>query len=70
MSEPIEQIVDSLSREVATLRSLVISIVLEQKDPEGEYRPEFVKEVLEALKEPATHTFTSGKDFLKQLPKR
>jgi hypothetical protein len=70
MSEPIEQLVDNLSREVATLRSLVISIVLEQKDPEGEYRAEFVNEVLEALKEPATHTFTSSKDFLKQLRKR
>jgi hypothetical protein len=70
MSEPIEQLVDNLSREVATLRSLVISIVLEQKDPEGEYRTEFVNEVLEALKEPATHTFTSSTDFLKQLRKR
>jgi hypothetical protein len=70
MSEPIEQLVDNLSREVATLRSLVISIVLEQKDPEGEYRAEFVSEVLEALKEPATHTFTSSKDFLRQLRKR
>lgn len=70
MSEPIEQLVDSLSREVATLRSLVISIVLEQKDPEGEYRAEFVNQVLEALKEPATHTFTNSKDFLRQLRKR
>ena len=70
MSKRIEQVVDGLSREVATLRSLIISIVLEQKDPDGEYRPEFIKEVLEALEEPATHTFTNGKDFLKQLRKK
>ena len=50
----LEKKYDNLSREVAQLRSLVITIIGE-KDREGEYRPEFVKSVLKAMKDPATH---------------
>ena len=53
------------------LREFILPIVLSGiKDPEGEYRPEFVREVLEAAREPATHTFTNARDFLKQLRKK
>ncbi len=67
-AKTIEKKVAKLSREVATLRSLVIRIVCEKaKDPEGEYRPEFVRSVLKEIKEPSPHTFTTGKEFLKLL---
>jgi len=62
----LEKKYDNLSREVAQLRSLVITIIGE-KDREGEYRPEFVKSVLKAMKDPATHVYKGRKDFLKQL---
>lgn len=65
----LEKKVNELKKEVKLLRSAVIGIVGE-RDPEGEYRPEFVKEVLEAAREPATHTFTNARDFLKQLRKK
>jgi hypothetical protein len=67
-TKTLEKEVNKLKQEVIILRSLVISIVQQpKKDPEGEYKPEFVRSVLKAMKEPATHTFTNGKDFLKLL---
>ncbi len=69
-TKTLEKMVKNLSQEVATLRSIVISVVREEKDPEGEYRPEFVKDVLKAVKEPAKYKFTGRKDFLKQLRAR
>ena len=68
-TKALQKKVDNLAREVATLRSLVIQMVRE-RDPEGEYRAKFVKEVLKAMKEPAPYTFTSGKEFLKLLRRR
>ena len=65
-TKTIEKELTSLKREVASLRSLVVSVVT-RKDPEGEYKPEFVREVLKATKEPANHTFKGSKAFLKQL---
>ena len=40
--------VDVLAREVATLRSVVIQVVRE-RDPEGEYNPSFVKAIRTAV---------------------
>ena len=65
-AKALEKKVDNLAREVATLRSLVIRVVRE-RDPEGEYKEKFVREILKAKKEPAPYTFTSGKEFLKLL---
>ena len=65
-TKTIEKELSSLKQEIASLRSLVISIVT-TKDPEGEYKPEFVKEVLQASKEPAKYTYSGSKAFLKQL---
>lgn len=59
--------VDNLSREVVILRSLVISVA--GKDPEGSYKPEFVKSVLKSLKNKPTATFKNKKDFLGQIEK-
>ena len=66
-AKTIEKKVNNLSLEVANLRSLIISIIQEDKDSEGEYRPKFVREVLKAMREPAMRVFKGKKDFLKQL---
>ena len=55
----------NLKKEVEALRSLVISFLGE--DPEGSYKPKFVKEMLEAVKERPSYTFTNRKSFLAQL---
>lgn len=68
-TKTLEKEVSELKREVKLLRSAVIGIVGE-RDPEGEYRPEFVEAVLEAAEEPATHVFRNAKDFLRQLRKK
>lgn len=59
--------IDQLKREVAILRSFVIGIV--GTDPEGEYRPEFVEQVLKAAQEPMTEKFTDAASFLEQVSK-
>ena len=64
-TKTIEKLVNNLSREVITLRSLVISVI--KKDKEGTYRPSFVKSVLKNAKKEPTARFTSSKDFLSRL---
>lgn len=54
-----------LQQEVALLRSVVIGII--GKDEEGEYRPEFVTQILKAAKEPAIYQFKDAKSFLRLL---
>lgn len=54
-----------LEREVELLRSFMIGQL--GKDPEGEYKPEFVKEILKAAKEKPKYEFKDGKSFLKQI---
>ncbi|MEK7202411.1 MAG: DUF2683 family protein [Patescibacteria group bacterium] len=54
-----------LRQEVAVLRR---SVELNQTDPEGEYRPEFVEEILRTSKNPGKLTeFTNKEDFLKRV---
>lgn len=55
----------TVKQELALLRSAVISIV--GKDPEGEYRPEFVEEMFATLSDKPEFTFTSQKQFLEHL---
>lgn len=57
-----------LKQEVASLRSLVISLI--GKDKEGEYKPEFVREVLKTAQEKPGYTFKTPKEFLTQLSKQ
>ena len=54
-----------VKREISILRSFAISIA--GKDPEGEYRPEFVREIMRASKEKTTHKFTTSEAFLKDI---
>ncbi len=56
----------TLKQEVELLRSAVIGLIGEC-DPEGEYRPEFVREVLADLKRKPTRTFTTPEQFLKDV---
>lgn len=59
--------VHDLSQEVLLLRSFVISIIGE-RDPEGEYRPEFVKKILHlAKKKQPNIKFTTSEDLLEQI---
>ena len=58
--------VKTLKEQVALLRSAVIGIIGE-RDPEGEYRPEFVKKVLEDLKRKPTKRFVSPAQFLRDV---
>lgn len=55
----------TLRREVRQLRSFVIGLA--GKDPEGAYRPEFVREILRAAKETPRYQFRDARSFLRQL---
>lgn len=56
-----------LEHEVTRLRSAIIGLL--GKDEEGDYRPEFVAEILKASKEKATHKYTGPGSLLRQLRK-
>lgn len=53
-----------LQKEVELLRSFVIGHM--GRDPEGEYKPEFVKRILEAVNEKPEFVFDK-KTFLKKI---
>ena len=57
--------VQELQREVSMLRSAVISII--GRDDEGVYKPEFVKEILEAATETPQYHFRGKNSFLADL---
>lgn len=56
--------VETLQRDMQTIKKVVFAPI---SDPEGEYRPAFIKKILAREKEPATYRFTTKKDFLRQL---
>ncbi len=60
-----ERELQRLKQEVSLLRSFVISVV--GKDSEGEYRPEFVKEILKASQEKPERVFRDEDSFLAEL---
>ena len=64
-NKTIEKLVNNLSREVITLRSLVVSVI--KKDEEGMYKSSFASKVLKSAKDKQPIRFTNGKDFLAQL---
>ena len=65
----LEKKVDALRGEVAALRfELVGAGVIADKDPEGEYRSEFVREILAASrKKEKMIPFTTAEDFLRRV---
>ncbi len=67
-TKAIEKTLKLLTREVANLRSMLISVV-SNKDDEGEYKSSFVKEILESSKESPKYEFSGKGSLLKQLRK-
>ena len=59
--------IEKLEREVRQLRSFVIGQI--GRDPEGEYRPEFVTRILKIAKSKPVYTYTGRGSFLKLLKK-
>lgn len=57
--------ISNLTRELNLLRSFVIG--LSGKDREGNYRPEFIKKILEAAQEKENSLFGGGTSFLSRL---
>jgi len=66
--EKTRRTISKLENEVKQLRSFVIGMA--GKDPEGEYRAEFVKRVKKAALEKPTFTYTSPGSFLKLIRKK
>ncbi|MSU54801.1 MAG: hypothetical protein EXS48_03165 [Candidatus Staskawiczbacteria bacterium] len=64
-TKSLQQKTNKLERELELLRSFVIGQF--GGDPEGEYNPKFVKEILKAAKEKPKYEFKDGKSFLKQI---
>ena len=54
-----------LEQEVNLLRSFIIGLT--NRDPEGEYRPEFIRRYQRAHMSKPIHRFTDAKSFLKQI---
>ncbi len=62
----LEKTVRTLSREVASLRSILIEVV-SNRDDEGEYKPEFIREILRAKHEKPTLSYDGKGSLLKQI---
>ena len=58
----------TLKQEVALLRSAVIGLIAE-RDPEGEYRPEFIESTFATMAEKPIYRFTTPKKFLAHIRK-
>lgn len=67
MITEIKNIAD-LQKEIEMLRSFVIGYL--GRDAEGEYRPEFVREILKVANEKPQYIFKNSKTFLAQLRKK
>ncbi|MEK7664094.1 MAG: hypothetical protein AAB340_01440 [Patescibacteria group bacterium] len=52
------------------LEEFVLPILKNLRDAEGDYKKEFVREILKAAKEKPTHFFTDSKSFLKELRRK
>jgi len=55
----------TIKQELTLLRSAVVGLV--GKDKEGNYRPEFVTEMLASTSRKPTKTFTTPDEFLKEV---
>lgn len=64
--EKLNRKVSNLQEEIRILRSFVIGMI-ERKDSEGEYKPEFVKKVLKTYSEDVPLVFKDKKSFLAKL---
>ncbi len=67
VKENLDQKIEELKKDIRFLKSFLIGIL--GKDKEGEYNPEFVKEVLRIAKKKPCFKFKSKKAFLEELKK-
>jgi len=58
---------NNLSQEVTMIRSFIIGMA--GKDPEGEYRPEFVKRIKKSALEKPAYRYTGPGSLLKLIKK-
>lgn len=65
--EKFNQEISDLKKEMGMFRSFLIGAIA--KDPEGNYRPDFVKRILQLSKEKADFTFKNAKGFLQEIQK-
>ena len=65
-TKAMEKTIKSLSFEVASLRSFLIAVV-SNRDDEGEYKPEFVIEILRETREKPTLRYSGKGSLLKQI---
>ena len=67
-------LIKKLNREVGTLKEEVREmkkfLFTPFEDPEGKYKPSFVKKILAREREEASYRFTTKEDFLKQIYER
>lgn len=63
--EKTNRTVEKLKKEVAELRSFVVSVT--GKDPEGDYRPEFIKRVRRASVDKPIYEYISPNSLIKLL---
>lgn len=63
-AEKIYKEVKALRKETNTLKELFFLII---RDPEGEYRDSFIKNILKKTSSKPKFFFIDGKDFLKQI---
>ncbi|MBI2626764.1 MAG: hypothetical protein HYW77_00785 [Parcubacteria group bacterium] len=57
--------IQNLQKEIQNLRSLVIGMA--GKDKEGQYKPSFIKKILQSSQEKVKNTFSDKDSFLLQL---
>jgi hypothetical protein len=66
-TKTIEKQLNNLNQHMAMLRSVVINVIGE-KDPEGEYKPEFVGRMLKLMSRKTSGVkFINSADFLKMI---
>jgi len=66
-TKTIEEKLNMMDRELVMLRSALMATIA-QKDPEGEYRPEFVRRILGIAKKKGKKIpFTGVEDFLRRI---
>ena len=67
-AQQLEKKVDVLTSEVRMLKSLILSWVQNDTDPEGEYKPEFVEAIKKAAQEEPELSFPdTPEEFLQQI---
>ncbi len=64
-TKTLEKTIQTLSREVTSLRSFVIESI-SNRDDEGEYKPSFVKKILKAVRHKASFEYSGRGSLIRQ----